>query len=129
MSGEPIDCFYGLTLSEYMEAFLDDLDDDVVGLWHIIPGFRRAFGMTDEAAIEKYTRQVLAKLLARGAHAVIGCSDEGGYWRHAVHYGDTPQSIIDAVIAEWKEKGVDPDIEDVWFILPEHYDQRRIFTP
>lgn len=121
MSNDPINRFYGMRLSEWIEMIPDDLDVDAVGLWHIIPGLRRSFGMTDEAAIEDATRQVLARLLARGARPVIG----GGGWHVVTEYGDTPQAIIDAVIAEWKRKGVDPDVEDVWFALPRFYEKRK----
>jgi hypothetical protein len=73
--------------------------------------------------LERAIRQALAGVLARGARPVVGCSEDGS-WRETTRYGDSPNDIINAVIAEWHRMGRDPDVGDVWFALPELYESR-----
>jgi hypothetical protein len=107
-----------MPLSEWIRLVPGDLDGDAVGLWQVIPALRMAFGL-DDAEIERVTRQILAELMARGARPVVGVCPPDARWNEVTRYGDSASAIIDGVMAEWHAMGRDPDVEDVWFALPE----------
>jgi len=50
---------------------------------------------------------------------LVTSTAQGEHWTEVTRYGDTTPDIIDAVIAEWRALGRDPDVEDVWFARPE----------
>ncbi len=62
MSEEPTDKYFGTPLSEWMSSIPNELPDDAVGLWQIIPALRRAFGL-DDPAIEHFARLIIADLV------------------------------------------------------------------
>jgi hypothetical protein len=117
MTPEPIHSFFDMPLSEWISAIPNEFDTDAVGLWEIIPGLQKSFGLSD-AELELAIREILAGLLARGARPVFGCSPQEGFWKEATRYGDNPAAIVDAIIEEWHRMGRDPDVGDVWFALP-----------
>ena len=60
-------------------------------------------------------------LLERGARPVRSLGRMPG-WQLDRSYGETPDQIADAVIAEWLASGAgDPDVEDLWFATPDRY--------
>ena len=60
-------------------------------------------------------------LLERGARPVQS-SDRSPFWVLDRSYGETPDEIADAVIAEWLAPGVgDPKVGAVWFATPDRY--------
>ena len=119
MNSEPTHSYFGTPLSEWISLIPNELEDDAVGLWQIIPTLRKAFGL-EGAELERAIREALAKLLARGARPIFGVKGRG--WELATQYGDAPDAIIDAIIAEWHRMGRDPDFGDVWFALPSFYE-------
>jgi hypothetical protein len=122
MTSEPVDRYSGSPLSEWIATLPNEFEFDAVSLWEIIPGLRDSFGL-EGGALEHAIRQALAEVLARGARPVVGCSEDGS-WRETTRYGDSPNDIINAVIAEWHRMGRDPDVGDVWFALPALYESR-----
>jgi glucose dehydrogenase len=120
MSEEPTDKYFGTPLSEWMSSIPNELPDDAVGLWQIIPALRRAFGL-DDPAIEHFARLIIADLLSHGARPVVGSAAPGEYWTEVAEYGTSPEEIVDGVIGEWRAMGRDPDVGDVWFALSERF--------
>ncbi len=117
MNTEPVHRYFGTPLSNWIAAIPNGLEIDAVGLWQVIPALRLSFGL-DGKPLERAVRQALAGLLARGARPVVGSSARHGSWKRTNRYGDDPDAIIDAVMAEWHAMGRDPDVGDLWFALP-----------
>jgi hypothetical protein len=108
----------GWTVAEWLKAVPNELSRDAVGLWQIIPLGRHDFGLTGSDLIE-FTRRALLALLHRGARPVRGASNPER-WIPVSEYGDDPEQIADAVIAEWLSSGAgDPDMTGLWFATPE----------
>jgi hypothetical protein len=91
MSSEPINRFCGTPLSEWIASLPDDLDDDAVGLWEIIPALQHDFGL-HQPELELAARRALAGILARGAQPVVGTPAQDGTWQQTARYGDSPDA-------------------------------------
>lgn len=110
---------FGVPMSEYIVQVANELPDDAVGMWQIVPGGRYGFGLEGEALTD-YVRRCIAELLSRGAIPVIGGADKGYYWIHQPQYGTQPEEIVEGVVAEWLANGArDEDPGGLWFALPE----------
>jgi hypothetical protein len=119
MTEEPRHRYFGDRMSDYIVQVANELPDDAVGMWQIVPGGRRGFGLEGEALTD-YVRRCIAELLSRGAIPVIGGADKGYYWIHQPQYGTQPAEIIEGVVAEWLANGArDEDPGGLWFALPE----------
>jgi hypothetical protein len=70
MSEELRDKRFGTPMSEYIVRVANELPVDAVGLWQIVPGGRRGFGLEDEALTD-FVRRCIAELLSRGAVPVM----------------------------------------------------------
>jgi hypothetical protein len=106
-------------MSEYIVQVANELPDDAVGMWQIVPGGRYDFGLEGDALTE-FVRRCIAELLSRGAVPVIGGGETGYYWIAQPQYGSRPEEIIDNVSQEWLAKGAqDEDPGGLWFALPE----------
>jgi hypothetical protein len=111
------DKFSGWTVAEWLEAMPNELPRDAVGLWQIVPLNRHDFGLNDPDLIE-FTRRALLAILHRGARPVRGANNPER-WVPILEYGDDPERIADAVIAEWLASGAgDPDMAGLWFATP-----------
>ncbi len=109
--------FYAVSLGEWLETKPDELELDAVALAAVISGIRIGFDVHGEE-LNEAVRELLTEIMARGARPIQGCSDDGGYWIRVTRFGDDPAAIVDGVMREWHEAGVDPDIGDIWFALP-----------
>jgi hypothetical protein len=122
MTAELRDRFSGSTIEERLEQVSNQLEDDGVGLWHIVSFGRDQFGLSGDALVE-YVRRHLWALLRKGAKPVM-MAKRPYYWK-LKHYGMTDQETIDGLIQEWLCSGHDPDAGDVWLALPHIYEKRR----
>ena len=97
-----------------------DAHIDAVGLWQIVPEGRDRYGLEGEALV-KFIRLTLLYMFARGAKPVVGQAGVD-HWM-LKDYGDTPEAMADAIIAEWLAAGaVTPKPYDsLWFALPHIY--------
>ena len=120
MTIEPRHSFYDTPLGEWIEKVPNELAIDAVGLWQIIPALRKSFGLAGDA-LDDAIRTTLRGVLARGARPVKGSLTRPNAWEEVQEYGGR-NDIVEAVIDEWKAMGRDPDVGDVWFILPEFID-------
>ena len=108
------------TLGEWLCEKANELEIDAVSLDSVVGVPRVNFGL-DDADIDEAVRECLASIMARGARPIQGHNDGDGtpgYWTHVNRFGDDPAGVVEGVIREWHEAGVDPDIGDVWFALP-----------
>lgn len=112
------DKYCGETVAEWLETLPYELERDAIGLWGIIPVGRHTFGLVDSDLVE-FTRRALLAVLQKGARPVRGANNPER-WIAADEYGDIPEQIADAVIAEWLASGAgDPDVGGLWFATPE----------
>lgn len=74
-----------------------------------------------DAELERVLRKAPANVLAHDAVPVVSSPDRSR-WEETKRYGDTPDAIIDGVVAEWKDDGSDPGFMDVWFARRETLD-------
>ncbi len=111
---------HGITIEEDLALRPGELAIDAVGLWQIVPAGREGFGLSGSALYD-YVRRHILNLLAKGAKPVRGVKQGPRFWR-VVEYGNTPEEIADAIIAEWKASGHEPDPGGVWFALPHIYE-------
>ena len=109
--------FCGTPLGEWLESKPNELDIDAVPL-DFISSLRSEFGLGGDD-LEQAVRELLERLMARGAKPIQGHSDDGGYWTRVTRFGDEPSQIVEGVIREWHASGRDPEIGDVWFASPE----------
>ena len=107
------------TLAEWLAGAPDELEIDLISMQAIIGVPRRSFGLHD-AEVEEAAREYLGGILARGGRPFQGHNDgDGGYYTRVTRFGDDPVGIVEGVIKEWREAGVDPDLCGIWFALPE----------
>jgi len=108
-------------MSEWIKMVANELPDDAVGLWQIVPDGRRGFELEGDALAD-YVRRCIAELLSRGAVPVVGGGLEGEHdWIAQSQYGSKPGEIIENVVREWLANGAkDEDPGGLWFALREH---------
>lgn len=116
-NSDPIDRYFYVPLSEWIEGIPNELEVDAVGLWQIVPVGRDGFGLAGDALREFVERSIDA-LLCRGAVPVRASAVEGEFWFPDQTYGETKENMIKSIIAEWENSGKDPDPDGVWFALP-----------
>jgi hypothetical protein len=115
--------YEGLTIDEWIDAGLEELARDAIGLWHIVLDGREGFGLSGPELIDFVRRNLLA-LFAHGAKPVIGDVDHIYIWRPLTKYGDEPHQMADAIIDEWLKSGRDPDYGGIWFATPNVYEEK-----
>ncbi len=108
--------FDGMALGDWIAYTPDELDVDAIALEQVVRGLRIGFDLHGDD-LDKAVHELLTGIMARGARPIQGCSDDGGYWIRVTRFGDDPAAIVDGVMREWHEAGVDPDIGNVWFAL------------
>ncbi len=124
MKSEPLHKVFRIPISEWLTSIPNELEDDAIGLWQIIPVGKLDFGLQGEALIQ-YVRQALLGLLEKGARPVEGATDGEHYWRLRNDYGEDSEQIADAIIAEWLSSGHDPDPSGIWFALPKIFNLKH----
>lgn len=109
---------YGYTVAEHLKTVPDELTDDAVGMWQIVPAGRYGFELTGDDLAE-FVHCSISALLERGAKPVIGGGGTDYDWILETQYGATPQEIAHSVVQEWISAGEeDPDPGGLWFALP-----------
>jgi len=116
MIGEPVDKYFGVPLSEWIERIPNELEVDAVGLWQIVPVGRDNFGLTGDS-LRDFVRRGIVALLKKGAVPVRPDQKQGALWNSHTCYGDAPDEIADNIIIEWENSGIDPDEDGLWFAL------------
>jgi hypothetical protein len=77
-------------MSEYIVQVANELPDDAVGMWQIVPGGRYDFGL-DGDALTEFVRRCIAELLSRGAVPAIGGGQSEHEWIVQRRYGSRPE--------------------------------------
>ncbi|MGZ3304603.1 MAG: hypothetical protein ACXU8U_01980 [Asticcacaulis sp.] len=113
MMPEPKHKLFGIPLSEWIEKIPNELELDAVGLWQIIPTFKEEFGL-EGANLQVALSQAIAALMLRGAVPVDGVT-----WSRKENYGTTPLEIAANVMKEIEARKITPDLEGLWFAIPD----------
>lgn len=111
------DKFYGITIREWLRDFPNELEDDAIGLWQIIPLGKRGYGLSG-SELKEFIEEAIEKLIDLGAVPVVGVESEGG-WKLCEEYGDKKEEIIKNIVEKWgAPDSPDPDVGDLWFATP-----------
>ena len=117
MNDEPRHQSYGTPMSEWI-SLVGELDVDAVGLWQIVSAGRSGFGLEGAALVDFIRRSLLAHF-AYGARPVRHVPGSGYLWTVQPQYGDEPEQMAEAIIAEWDAGGrPDPDPGGLWLAIP-----------
>lgn len=125
MMEEPRDKRDDMPMTEFIMRGANELNDNGVGLWTIVPEGRDDFGLEGEELIA-FIRTYILELLRRGAKPVKDADDSVHYMQVETKYGNDPDAIAEGVITDWLAAGAkDPEWGDYWFALPHTYEQKR----
>jgi hypothetical protein len=116
MINDPIDKYFGIPLSEWIDKTPNELEVDAVGLWQIIPVGKDGFNLSG-TALEEFTKRSIVALINRGAVPVRSLPAKDGFWEKQFQYGNLPNEIANKIIEEWRTSGVDPDHDGIWFSI------------
>jgi hypothetical protein len=111
----------GETISEVIAMYPNELSDDAVGVWHIVPDGETGFGLSGKALAEFLKRAILA-LLDAGAVPVRHFPGNDYEWVRQNQYGTASSEIADAIVREWEPVPNDSKsmIESCpWFARPD----------
>lgn len=114
MTIEPIDKYFGIPLSEWINRIPNELESDAVGLWQIVIAGKDNFGLSGED-LKRFVERGVATLLRNGATPVRASSRSDAFWEKQFFYGENEEDIVKNVILEWINLGRDPDQDDLWF--------------
>ena len=119
MTSEPVDNVYGMTMTEWISLVPNELAQDAVGLWQIVPAGILRFGLSG-GELEDYVRRNIEALLNAGAVPVVGSIKSDYEWIRQTQLGISREEIVAAVIAEWHRVGNDPGelAGSIWFARP-----------
>jgi hypothetical protein len=115
MTKEPIDKYFGISMSEWIARLPNELDVDAVGLWQIIPVGIDSFGLSGDG-LDEFTRRCIMALLQRGAVPVRAVSGVAG-WIPDIEYRGSHEEIANLIIKKWKVDKLVPDHDGLWFSL------------
>lgn len=116
MTKEPIDKYFGVSMSEWIEKVPNELDVDAVGLWQIIPVGIDSFGLEGDG-LDEFIHRCIMALLQRGAIPVTALSGVEG-WIPDIAYRGSHEEIAKQIINKWKSQELVPDHDGLWFSLP-----------
>jgi hypothetical protein len=107
----------GLSDAEWIQRSLGEARSDPVGMWQMVKAGRNGYGLTGQA-LEDFVRNFIVSMVAGGADPVVGNRLCSSGWSPTRKHGANPADIADSLIGEWRESGIDPDVDGVWFALP-----------
>jgi len=116
MTIEPVDKYFGIPLSEWIERTPNELEFDAVGLWQIVSTGQENFDL-DKEALKDFVRRSVVALVKRGAVPALPSSAEGKYWEKQCQYGNVPEEIASNIISEWQRSEKITDENGLWFTL------------
>jgi hypothetical protein len=116
MKAEPVDKYFGIPLSEWIEKIPNELEMDAVGFWQIVPVGKDNFDLEGDA-LKDFARRSIVALIKRGAIPVRPSCEKDKFWEAQFQYGILPEEIADSIIVEWLSSGEDPNEDGLWFAL------------
>lgn len=116
--------FNGQTLSEWIAHYAVSVDPeegcDAEPFDAIVSNGRHGFGLSGPE-LDAAVRACLIEMFRAGAHPLQGTRHPQPGYILVTRFGSDPEKAADAIIREWHEAGVDPDVEGLWFAHPEYY--------
>jgi len=68
--------------------------------------------------LDEFVKDFIIAMLKGGAFPVIGDRASPFGWSPILECDGDPEDIADALIKDWKNSKVDPDVDGVWFAAP-----------
>lgn len=116
MTIEPVDKYFGISLSEWIERTPNELEQDAVGLWQIVSVGQENFDL-DRKMLREFVRRSVVALVRKGAVPALPSSGENKFWERQDKYGYDPEEIATNIVSEWQRPEKDPDENGLWFSL------------
>ena len=105
-----------LMKSEIVKDFMDEAQDDIVGLWEVINEARDRLGAS-AAGLKGASLEIVGLMLEAGFVAGDPPYSAGGYRPWPVQ---DRAYVLDRIDREWQALGREPNIPDIaWFDFPE----------
>jgi hypothetical protein len=114
---------YGYTVIEYMKRSMNNMQDDVWGIWGIIAAGKHGFCFRDQE-LRDFVELNVKTLIEVGGVVLNSAQDRWRCYQHATHYGTDPDEIARNVVAEWVAQG-EPEIlgyQGIAFATPDFID-------
>ncbi|WP_076520255.1 hypothetical protein [Achromobacter sp. MFA1 R4] len=115
MTREPVDKYFGIRLSDWIERLPNELDVDAVGLWQIIPVGMDSFGLEGND-LDLFAYRCIMALLQKGAVPVRAIKGAPG-WVPDLAYRGPHEDIANQIVREWRSSKLAPDHDGLWFSL------------
>ncbi|WP_313701064.1 hypothetical protein [Achromobacter sp.] len=113
MTKEPVDRFFGVPMSEWIARIPNELDVDAIGLWQIIPVGMDSFGLEGQL-LDVFAARSIVALLENGAVPVRAFPGADG-WIPDLSYRGTTEEIAKQIVLEWRNLGINSDLDGLWF--------------
>lgn len=114
----------GISDADWIQRALNEAKNDPVGMWQIVKVGREGFGLS-HSALEDFVQRFVLEMVAGGAGPVIGDRSATSGWVGTTKYGVEPKDVANALVAEWKSSGIDPDVDGIWFAFPAVWNKNR----
>lgn len=117
MSEQP---FANMPPMDWLARYAEQRGFDTISIWDIAADLRRTFRIQG-SELECVIHDVVTELLKSGAYPIAPSVNLQGYWEKTDRFGSSLNEIVSGVIADWRAAENNPDIDDIWFGLPEVY--------
>lgn len=117
MSNEPLDKYFGISVSEWINRIPNELEVDAVSLAQIVGFGRDGYGLSG-SCLNKFVYDAIMALLKKGAKPVRALNKDK--WVIQDYYGGLNADIAKAVVDEWLscEKNMENNyLWDIWFSI------------
>ena len=102
-----------MTLQEVIESFVDECNDDHVGLWRFVNAVKQDLGIHDPSEVRRLTMIVVQELLEKHRIAV---GEPTSDWRGFVPWNTPSDQALERIDREWTALGRDPNVWEIaWF--------------
>jgi hypothetical protein len=98
--------------SQIARDFLEEVNDDYVGLWSLIQRVKDATPENLRSQVRETTLTILSNLFSNHLIQAGTFTTEGDF----VKWNISPEEVLERIKHEWQRLGHEPDIGDVvWF--------------
>lgn len=102
---------------QLVQYILDDLEDDIVGLWYVVGWAKDLYHGAEVVKIQEVVLDVIFKLLQE-ERIIAGWPSKDG--NQFFRWSGTPEQVVEQIRSEWAKLGRLPGVaEVVWLARPE----------